>query len=188
MKHIASLALLVVLCAFASQVQAGDAFKIDPVHSSVIFRIGHANVGIIYGRFNDAAGEFTIDKDDATKNTFNIELQVNNVDTHQEKRDAHLKSPDFFNARQYPKITFKSTNVAKGEGKMLEVTGDLTIHGVTKSIKVPVEIVGQGDFGGTFRVGIEAIFNIKRSDFEMKGLPGAVGDDVRLMIAIEGGK
>jgi len=188
MKLFAPFASLVVLVAFASQSRAADSYKIDPVHSAVIFRIGHANLGYVYGRINDAAGDFTIDKADPTKNTFTFELQVNNVDTHQEKRDAHLKSPDFFNAKQYPTINFKSTSVKKGEGNFLEVTGDLTLHGVTKSIKIPVEIIGEGDFAGGHRVGLETVFTIKRSDFDMKGLAPVVGDDVKLMIAVEGVK
>lgn len=186
MKNFALIGCLVLLGGFSSRAFAGETYKVDPVHSSVIFRIGHANIGVVYGRINDAAGSFSIDADPA-KNTFELELQVAKIDTNQPKREEHLRSPDFFNAKQYPTITFKSTSVKKGEGKMLEVSGDLTVHGVTKSITIPVEIIGEGDFAGTHRVGLEAIFTIKRSDFDMKGVP-MVGDDVRLMVALEGAK
>src|SRR4029450_565038 len=98
-----------------------------------------------------------------------------------EKRDAHLKSPDFFNAKQYPTITFKSTSVKKGEGSALQVTGDLTMHGVTKSITVPVELTGKGQFPpGTLRAGVEATMVVKMSDFGIKGMPGALSDEVKV--------
>lgn len=185
------LALIVALFAgmLSLSVRAADTYTVDPVHSSLIFRIKHANVGYFYGRINDPAGTFTLDAADASKSAFEFTVAVNNIDTHNDKRDAHLKSPDFFNEKQYPTIAFKSTSVKKAAENKLEVTGDLTLHGVTKSIVVPVEVVGIGEFPkGTGRAGIEAVFSIKTSDFQIKGMPGALGEEVRLMVGLEGVK
>jgi polyisoprenoid-binding protein YceI len=182
-------ASLIAFTLFATPALADD-YKVDPVHSTVLFRIGHAGVGQFWGRFNDPAGTFTLDEADPAKSSFNIEIKVANVDTHNEQRNGHLKSPDFFNEKQFPTITFKSTSVKKGAaGNTLEVTGDLTIHGVTKSVTAAVELTGKGEFPkGTPRAGVEAVLNIKRTDFEMKNMVGPVGDDVRLVVSMEGVK
>ena len=172
----------------ASARAAAETYKADPVHSTSVFRIKHANAAYFWGRFNEPAGTFTIDEADPTKSTFNVELTVNKVDTNNDKRNAHLKSPDFFNAAQYPTITFKSTSVKKGQGdNMLEVTGDLTMHGVKKSITVQVELTGKGEFPPTVkRAGVEANFVVKTSDFEIKGMPGALSDEVKVVVSLEG--
>ena len=184
MTHRLAAATLAVL-ALAAPVFAAESYKVDPVHSSAVFRIKHANVSYFAGRFNAPDGSFMLDEADPTKSTFNVVLHVDKVDTANEKRDAHLKSPDFFNAKQYPTITFKSTSVKKGEGSTLQVTGDLTMHGVTKSITVPVELTGKGQFPpGTQRAGVEATFIVKRSEFGMSGMQGALGDDVKVLVGL----
>jgi polyisoprenoid-binding protein YceI len=169
---------------------AAEHYKADPVHSTSVFRIKHANTAYFWGRFNDPGGSFVLDEADPTKSTFNVELLADKVDTANPKRDAHLKSPDFFNAKQYPKITFKSTSVKKGAGdNMLEVTGNLTMHGVTKPLTVAVELTGKGEFPpGTARAGVEAMFVVKMSDFEIKGMPGALSDEVKVVVSLEGMK
>ena len=179
--------LLTLSCATLSR--AADTYKADPVHSSVVFRAHHAGAGYVWGRFNDPAGTFVLDDADLTRSTFHVEIPVANIDTHNDKRDGHLKSPDFFNAKQYPTITFQSTSVKKGEGNVLEVTGNLQVHGVTRTVTVPVELAGKGEFPpGTKRAGVEATFTVKQSDFEIKGLPGAVSDEIKVTVALEGVK
>lgn len=180
---------LALLLAAAPAARAAESYKVDPVHSSAVFRVRHANVGYVWGRFNDPGGSFVLDESDPAKSSFNMEIQVNNVDTHNAQRDTHLKSPDFFNAKQYPTITFKSASVTKGEGNVLQVTGALTIHGVTKTVTVPVEVTGKGQFPpGTARAGIEATFNVKLSDFEIKTMGGMIGEEARVVVALEGVK
>jgi polyisoprenoid-binding protein YceI len=181
-------AFLVLGLMMSTSAFAGDTYKADPIHSTSVFRIKHANTAYFWGRFNEPAGTFTIDEADPTKSTFAVELSVDKVDTNNDKRNAHLKSPDFFNAKQYPKITFKSTSVKKGGGEnMLEVTGDLTMHGVTKPITVQVELTGKGEFPPTVkRAGVEANFVVKTSDFEIKGMPGALSDEVKVVVSLEG--
>jgi polyisoprenoid-binding protein YceI len=167
---------------------AAETYKADPVHSTSVFRIKHANAAYFWGRFNDPMGTFTIDAADPTKSTFEVELTADKIDTNNDKRNAHLKSPDFFNAKQYPKITFKNTSVKKGQGdNMLDVTGDLTMHGVTKPITVQVELTGKGEFPPKVqRAGVEANFVVKTGDFEIKGMPGALSDEVKVVVSLEG--
>jgi len=186
MNRIAFFAAAVVVALVAGPSSA-QSYKADPVHSSAVFRLKHANVSYFWGRFTAPTGTFTLDEADPTKSSFAVELQVGSVDTGNEKRDAHLKSPDFFNAKQYPTITFKSTAVKKGEGNLLAVTGDLTLHGVTKAVTVSVEPTGTGEFPkGTKRAGIEATVTVKMTDFEMKAMPGMLSDEVRIVVSFSG--
>jgi polyisoprenoid-binding protein YceI len=174
---------LFALAAFASSAQAAENYKIDPVHSAVIFRINHLDLANFYGRFKEPTGAVALDKEDPSKSSFTFIVKAENVDTANEKRDAHLKSPDFFNARQFPEITFKSTAV-KASGDDFEVTGDLTMHGVTKSIIVPLKKTGEAQTPMGYRTGWETQVDLKKSDYGIKGVPG-VGDDVHLIIAFE---
>ena len=187
MKRLVSLALSALLLPAA--VFAADTYKVDPVHSCTIFRVGHAGIGIVYGQFKESAGQFTLDDADPTQSSFDIQVQAASVDSHVDKRDSHLKSPDFLNAKQYPTITFKSRSVKKVDDKHLDVTGDFTLHGVTNSITIPVELIGKGEFPkGTPRVGIEAVFEIKQSDYQMKGAAMGTSDAIKLMVSVEGTK
>lgn len=189
MNRLASLALSALFACVAGSAWAGDVYKVDPVHSSTVFRVGHVGIGIIYGQFKESSGQFTIDPADLTQSSFDIQVQAASVDSHVDKRDAHLKSPDFLNARQYPTISFKSTSVKKVDATHLEVTGDFTLHGVTRSITIPVELIGKGEFPqGTARAGIETVFEIKQSDYQIKGVPGATSDVIKLMVSAEGTK
>ena len=183
-----SLLSLVIVAALSPAALAADNYKIDPVHSSVHFRIGHGGIAFVYGRFNDVSGTVAYDKEDPTKSSFNIEIKADSVDTNNEKRDAHLRSPDFFDAKQFPTITFKSTKVESAGEDKLNVTGDLTLHGVTKEITVPVTKTGEADLAEMkmgYRTGWEAIVDIKRSDFGMTTMVGPVGDEVKIPVALE---
>jgi polyisoprenoid-binding protein YceI len=185
--NVVVLVLVGSLCPLAAQA-AAETYKIDPVHSFVVFRIKHLNISYSYGRFNEPMGTFKLDADDPAKSSFQIELKTQKVDTNSPQRDNHLRSPDFFNARQFPNITFKSTEVKKSD-KGLSVTGDLICHGVTKSVTVELEQTGEGDSPPKdHRVGFEGVLEIKRSDFGMSNMAGVVGDDVRLMISLEGAR
>src|SRR5688572_2103339 len=180
-----SAALAVVLALGTSAAFAADTYKIDSEHATVIFRVSHFNIGNAYGRFNDPTGTVVYDKADPSKTQFTFEVKTENVDTDNEKRDNHLRSPDFFDARQFPVISFKSTSV-KAEGDTLQVTGDLDLHGVKKSITFPIKKTGETDTGKMgYRTGWEAEVDLKRSDFGMTGMKGAIGDDVHLVISFE---
>jgi polyisoprenoid-binding protein YceI len=177
-----------VAAALPALAAAAETFQVDPVHSSVNFRVKHMNVSYSYGRFNAISGTFTLDPTDPAKSAFEFNVRADSLDTGSPKRDGHLKSPDFFNVRQYPSISFKSKSVASAGENAYDVTGDLTLHGVTRPVTLKVEQTGKGPgmAGRGAAAGLLTTFNIKRSDFGMKGMVGPVGDDVRVEVAIEG--
>ncbi len=162
-------------------------YKVDPVHSAVVFSTKHAGFSWTYGSFNRLSGKLVVDED-PSKSSIELEIDANSVFTADKKRDEHLRSPDFFNTKQFPTITFKSSSIkAAGEGKF-EVTGELTMHGVTKPLTLTMDHVGQGEFpmDKSYRVGFEGSTTLKRTDFDMKNMLAAAGDEVRFTISIEG--
>jgi polyisoprenoid-binding protein YceI len=177
---------VMLLAALAS---AADTYEVDPVHSFVIFRcrnLGQAGAVFIYGRFNDVKGTIVVDKDPA-KSSVNITINANSIDTGVPDRDNHLKSPDFLNTKQFPAITFKSRKIQAIGKDRYRVTGDLTLHGITRTITVTVEKVGEGkNFKGMQVIGFQTTFTIRRSDFGMKGLMNVAADEVTLTVAIMG--
>ena len=183
-----ALAALVLVVALGAPALAADTYTIDASHSTVLFRVKHLNVSWFHGRFNNIAGKIVWDEDPANI-AIDVTIKAASVDTNNEKRDQHLRNPDFFNAKQFPVITFKSTGVKKLEGELYEVTGDLTLHGVKKSIQARFELAGAGeDPWGGHRAGGEAVFTIKRSDYGIDYMPDGLGDEVRITVAIEGVK
>lgn len=161
------------------------AYEVDAVHSAVIFRVKHNEAAFNYGRFNELSG--TVDFDEAN-GLSGVALTVNagSVDTANKDRDNHLRSPDFFNAKQFPEVTFKSTSVKKAGEHAYEVTGDFTLMGVTKPLTVTVNHTGNGKtMRGTAVAGFEAEFTITRSEFGMTKYLPAVGDEVTLIVGIE---
>lgn len=179
-----------VLVAFGSAAQAADTFTVDPVHSSISFMIPHQEISYIHGRFNQFSGKFVIDRADPSKSSFLLSIKVESVDTNNAKRDEHLRAPDYFNAKQFPDMTFQSKSVRPIDGGY-EVAGELTLHGVTKDLTL---VLKGGDKvvefpKGTKRVGIVTTTAIKRSDFGMTAeLPKSLGDEVRIDIGIEAAK
>ncbi len=162
-------------------------YDIDPGHSALIWRARHFGAGYTYGWFRDFKGSFVADADPA-KQTIELTAQIASVDSALPKRDDHLRSPDFFNAEQFPTLTFKSSKV-EAAGANLKVTGDLELHGVKKSITVDVTVLGSGvDPMNATRAGYETHLTIKRSDYGMNFMPGGIGDDIDLTIAFEGVK
>ncbi|MEY2713863.1 MAG: hypothetical protein RIT24_206 [Planctomycetota bacterium] len=172
--------------AAAASADGAITYGIDDVHSCTLFRVHHAGAGQFWGRFNDISGKFTLSNDPA-KMSFDITVAVESVDTNEPKLDGHLKSPDFFNAKEFPTMSFKSSSAKKMDNGMFEVMGDFTMHGVTKPITAMVEVTGQSTMMGV-RGGAEATFTVKRSDFGMNyGVEkGAVGDMVKVIVNLEG--
>ncbi len=169
-------------------------YKIDAGHSGVLFRINHAKAGVFWGRFNELSGTYQIDPDDLESSFFRVTVPVASVDTNSEKRDQHLRSADFFNARQYPEATFASTSlVATDEPGVFQLNGDLTMFGVTKPITARLLYTGEGEFRGSKTKGFEAEFTIKREVFGNTTYlapdgsnNGGLGNDVRIIVAGEG--
>jgi len=158
---------------------------VDPVHSSVVFRVKHANASFFKGTFDVIEGTVSLDPAKPEASSVMLKIPVASVDTNDKKRDEHLKGPDFFNSKENADITFKSTKIGK-KGNGLEVTGDLAMAGKTKSITIQVEKVGEGEMMGK-RVGYSTTFAIKRSDYGMTyGVDkNMLGDEVTLMIDLE---
>jgi polyisoprenoid-binding protein YceI len=180
--------ILAVLLSSAGLTAYADTFKIDPVHSSIVFSIKHLGVTDFYGRFNDVSGQVVFDKADPAKSSVELTIPVESIDTHFAKRDQHLKSPDFFNAKQFPAIVFKSKSV-EGSGENYKVTGDLNLHGVTKPLTLEIKRGPDGKGPeGEIRGGGETQFAIKRSDFGMNFMQGALGDEVTVFLSLEGVK
>lgn len=170
----------------AGSLRAADSFEVDKSHAFANFRVKHLNTGFTYGRFKDISGAITWDNAKPEAGSVEFTIEASSVDTGIEKRDQHLRTADFFDAKQYPTLGFKSTAIKKVDDENYEVTGALTIHGVTKTITAKVVKTGEGKdpFGG-YRIGFETVFAIKRSDYSIAGLPGAVGDDVTITLSAE---
>ena len=164
-------------------------YAVDKSHSSIVFRVKHLDIGFTYGFFRDFSGSFTVDEENAAASSVELEIQLASVDTNDEKRDQLLKSPDFFGVNQYPTMTFKSTSVKKNGVDKFDVTGDLSLHGVTKSVTVTMKKTGEGDDPwGNHRIGFEGMFKLKRSEYGMDKMLEAASDEIRIIVAVEGTK
>ena len=142
------------------------AWEIDPAHSEATFSVRYAMFSTVRGHFNVVSGQLHIDDQNPANSWVNAQADAASVDTHDERRDGHLKTPDFFDVAQYPTITFKSSNVEHVSGSDYKVTGDLTMHGVTKQITLNAEYSGQGkDAYGMLRAGISVKGKINREDW-----------------------
>ena len=163
-----------------------DNYQIDSAHSFLNFSVGHLGVSIARGRFNDISGDFTIDAESPTQSRVNVLIKTASVDTGLEKRDKHLRSPDFFDVKQFPEMLFNSSGY-EGTSEEGTITGDLTLHGVTKRVSFAVEKIGEGDDRrGLHRAGFVVSGTIKRSDFGMSFIIPAVGDEIEIAFSIEG--
>ena len=175
-------------------VSAADAYTIDPAHTSVVFSVGHAGLSYTYGFFRQAAGTYNLDANPANC-SFKFAIQTGSLDTNNAKRDEHLRSPDFFNVQQFPTITFESTACTRAstpdQSIVYQVTGNLTLHGVTRQVTVPLRLLaeGKGPYGDS-RSGFLCQTELKRSDYDMTNLleNNLVGDAVSITISFEGVK
>lgn len=164
-------------------------FTVDIGHSTVLFRIRHFGVSSFYGRINQPTGSFRIDDNDLAGSFVNVDIEISKIDAGSDARNRLLMGPDFFNAREYPAETFKSSSLKKISDGVYEATGTFTMHGVSKEITVP--IVGYTTkqterFG--HRAGFECTFEIERSDYGMDMFvkEGTLGNTVRIIVAIQG--
>lgn len=166
---------------------AAATFQVDPVHSSIVFKIQHMGVAHFYGRFNEAEGTFTLVDGEPSKNTLDVRVKTASIDTANDKRNEHLRSAAFFEADKYPEIRFVAQRWKAVGEKKFEVLGELTLHGETHPLTITLEEGGRAtDPMGNRRGGVETTFTIKRSDYGMTNMIGPLGDEVTLMIALEG--
>jgi polyisoprenoid-binding protein YceI len=172
--------------------QALDTYKVDPAHSSINFSIEHMVINTVHGRFRQFEGSITVDPDsgNALKGA-GATIQAKSIDTDIEKRDNHLRSPDFFDTEKFPTITFESTEIKK-DGSDQVLVGKFTMHGVTKEVSLPFKLKGpiKGPMGNTV-VALEVNAKLNRKDYgltwnkviEAGGL--MVGEDVTIQINAE---
>ncbi len=185
---------LFILFAGLSMAAASSAqgWNLDKTHSSVNFSVSHMVVSEATGNFKDFSGDVKSEKADFSDLSVNFTIKVASINTDDEKRDGHLKSPDFFDAAKYSDITFKSTGVKKINDKKYELTGDLTMKGVTKKVTWEVKYNGTvKDPYGFNRAGFKATTTVNRKDYGVswnKTLDAggvAVGDDVTITVNAE---
>lgn len=184
------LAAAVTLGLAAAASAAVETYTIDPVHSSVAFSIRHF-VAKVPGKFGKVGGTITVDRDNPASNRAEATIEVSSIDTGNQKRDTHLRSGDFFDATQFPAMTFKSKSWKKTGEDSFDVVGDLKIKDVTKEVILKVTSLGFGPGNGGQLSGWEATTKINKKEFNVKDPPmldAALGDDVTVTINIEAKK
>lgn len=179
-----ALTLLLAACA-AAQVET---WKIDPNHTASQFAVRHLSISTVRGQFNKTTGTVTYDPKDPSKTTMDVTIDATTVNTRIDGRDKDLRSPNYLDVEKYPNITFKSKRVeAAGSGK-LKVTGDLTIHGVTREVVLDVDGPSQvlKDPKGNQHMGASATTKINRKDFGVGSAPAAmIGEEINITIDAE---
>jgi polyisoprenoid-binding protein YceI len=176
---------LIALLGTASPALAED-YAVDAAHAGISFKIAHLGLSWIQGRFDEFGGQFTVDPTNPEKSSFELSINPASIDTNNQKRDEHLRNADFLNAKQFPSMKFKSTAVRSTKGGY-EVTGDFTMHGVTKPMTL--ELIGgrTAEFPkGVTRTGFSSEFALKRSDFGIDKFTPAVGDKIYVTVSFEG--
>jgi len=192
MKRIIALLSTIIALALPALASA-TVWNIDPDHSNVGFKVRHLMVSNVKGSFDKHSGTVDINDKDITKSKVNVTIDTNSINTNVQKRDEHLRSAEFFDVAKYPTMTFASKKVAKNGKNKLKVTGDLTLHGVTREVVLAVDGLSQEskDPWGNIRVGATASTSINRKDFglvwnktlETGGV--AVGEEVNITLEIE---
>ena len=189
LPHVMAAAILGLagLAAVALPVQAAE-YTVDPNHSQANFRVDHQGFANMWGRFNDEAGVIEFDPDNLEASSVEIVIQTASVDTNHGERDEHLRSPDFFNAAEFPEMTFKSTSIEKTGDNTATMAGELTLLGVTKPVSLDVvlnKVAPASWDAGTEVVGFSATAVIDRTEFGMTYGSGSIGDDVEIFIEVE---
>jgi polyisoprenoid-binding protein YceI len=185
--------LLAAILAASPAFAATETYVVDKTHSDAIFTIRHL-MSRVTGRFDDVSGTINVDRAKPENSTVEFTIQTASIDTNDEGRDKHLRSPDFFDVEKSPQITFKSTSM-KATGKdTYDVTGQFTLRGVTKEITLPVTVLGEMKDGrGTPKIGFETTTTINRKDYGVawnRALDAGgyvLADDVKITITLEAG-
>lgn len=191
-SFIAVLTGVVILGSAVAAHAQSTTWKIDPAHSAANFTVRHLGISNVHGRFGGVTGDITIDPADFTKSSVKATIDTTTVDTGVPPRDSDLKSDHFFDVAKYPTMTFVSKSVQKS-GDGYQVTGDLTMHGVTKPVVLTLESPsGEVAMGKQTRRGFDATTTIHRKDFGLtygEGLTKAgdamIGDDVKVVLEVE---
>lgn len=184
-RNLTALALAGSLSA-SPVVLATESYRVDPTHSFVTFSISHLGYSLLQGRFNELSGDFVYDADNPAANAITMEVNTASIDSNHAERDKHLRSKDFLNVSKHPVASFKTTGF-KPNGDDGVLSGELTLHGVTRPVDVDVQLVGAGeDPWGGFRRGYSGRTTIKRSDFGMDYNLGPAAESMDLHFVVEG--
>ncbi len=166
---------------------APQTYEFDKAHTQILFFIDHLGFSMSQGEFHDYDGEIIFDQEDPTNSSVEIEIQTDSIDMDDKKWDKHMKNEDFFDVKEYPTMTFKSTSIEKTGDNTANITGDLKILDITRPVTLNTTF-NKADihpFSKRYVAGFSATTDIKRSDFGMDyGLPG-IGDDVEVRIEVE---
>ncbi len=183
-RTLSALAIALVLILSAA---AQDTWQLDPPHSSAQFSVRHLGVSTVRGAFTKVSGTVVYDANNLGKSSIQTTIEAASVDTRVEMRDNDLRSPNFLDVQKYPTITFVSKKIEAAAAGKLKVTGDLTIHGVTKKVVLDVDgpTAPMKDPWGNQRMGASATTKINRMDFGVAGAPGIVGDEITITLDIE---
>lgn len=189
-KMFGSLAVAALVgSAVSAPVQAAETYKIDPAHAFVYYKANHFGWSNNMGRFNKVSGSIVLDEKNPGASKVTVEIDAASVDTNHAARDKHLRSADFFNAKEFPTIKFVSTKIVKTGAKTGRMTGNLTMLGVTKPVSMDFKWNRRGKHFRTKKThtGFSAQVTINRSDWGMKKFPAAaIGHKITLMLEIEG--
>ncbi len=194
-KYFSRIAALAGLAAaFSIPAEAArSTWQIDPQHASAEFAVKHLMISTVRGEFHGVKGTINWDEQDITKSTIDVTIDATTLDTREPQRNEHLKSPDFFDTAKYPTISFKSKKIEQVASDHLKITGELTIHGVTKEVVLDVDgpTAPVKDPWGNIRAAVNATAKVNRQDFGVKwnanmdGGGVVVGDDVKINIDLE---
>lgn len=175
-----------VVAGFVGQAKAAETWQVDPVHSQVLFSVRHLGIGQVWGWFKKFEGSVVLDAAEPTKSSVQFTLFPDSVDTRDDKRDQHLRGPDFFNVKQAPRWTFKSSSVKVVGQDTYEIEGELTLRGVTKPLAFKARKLGEGDDPwGQRRLGLSARFTVNRLEFGISYMPEGLGQEVEVIVDLE---
>ena len=188
LSSLAGITAVVVALAAPPMASAAESFAVNKPHTTVAFTVDRLGLNKIMGMFSKVDGEFTIDRDNPVASSASLTIDTSSVYTGFEARDKHLRSPDFFNVQEFPEMKFVSTKVERTGEKTAKVTGNLTLLGVTKPVTLDVTLNAIKEDARTKKnlAGFSAQGTLKRTDFGMKYLAGAISDEVTLMVEILG--
>jgi polyisoprenoid-binding protein YceI len=173
-----------LLAALSAPFAFADTYQIDPTHTNIMVKAGHIGVSKIYVMFRQMQGQFEKAGDQVS--AIRMEVKADSLFSNNSQRDTHLKSPDFLNVVQYPTIDFVSSSVALIEAGKYEIDGTITLHGVSKPVRLIMEVLGEvqhPQFGD--RIGLEGSLKVKRSDFGMNDVMHLADDEIEILINIE---
>lgn len=172
----------------AKAAPASGKYMVDPEHSTVLLKVKHLNTSWTFCHFDQVSGEFTVDPAKPESDSLKVVIAASSIASGTTVRDGHLKSADFLDVAQFPEITFTSKKVSKsGEGKY-KVEGELSLHGVKKTLTVDLEEVGTSDSKFGVRAGYFGTFSVQRKDFGVTFMPDMVGDEIFVTVSVEGKK